>query len=215
MTPVQEGRNIHPGQHEQFHWLTVTGDFYLRNLLSACPEIVMGRFVAIAARDSGTLTPEPGFDAKTGWRFDGDIAYSPRVEAPLALPHQHDGLEFPGFDEWFIFSDPPPNLGQIFEGNPFETFRPGPGSVLRFVGMLHFWLDNLDPLFALHFDWFWKQITWINPIAYVSDGADCLTFVSQDKELFERVRKAILAVAEGESRQTGFPAEIDYRPRQS
>jgi len=54
--------------------------------------------------------------------------------------------------------------------------------------------------FALHdttaqsiTDLFWKQMAWIQPESFISDGGTYLTFVSRNQDLFTAVHKALMS----------------------
>jgi hypothetical protein len=64
-------RQIHRGMHASYHWLTSTED-YSGTLLQVCPEIVVGRYVAVTSAD-GVCGPVP----------------HPFQDCPLVLELQH------------------------------------------------------------------------------------------------------------------------------
>jgi len=114
-----------------------------------------------------------------GWKSHGKIAYSPRAKHAEELPRE-------GWDEWYIFNDPP-DLGTSFlQENIFEV-PPGPGHLSVFVNYcfaLH--QPEIDSLTTL----FWQQMEWVRPESYVADS-DYLNFVSMNKALFASVHDGV------------------------
>jgi hypothetical protein len=166
------------GSQGLYDWLVTDQQF---DLLQVCPEVVLGKYVAITSIDSGQLVPTDKEKA-AGWENRGRIAYSPKVDSVEDLPRD-------GWDEWYIFGSPP-DLGTSHLGeNIFEVPQePGHVSVLvNYCFALH--SPGLKSLIAL----FWEQIDRIQPESYMADS-DYLNFVSMDKTLFARVRDAVTAL---------------------
>jgi hypothetical protein len=104
---------------------------------------------------------------------------------------QRDGPDEPGFDEWYLFTDQTHDLGEEIEGNPWEPENaPRRGRRLVFVTYISFSLHDSGASGALP-EWFWNQMAWINPESYVSDGMDCLTFLSREESTFELVLRRL------------------------
>jgi len=64
-------------------------DHRLREFLSLCPAVILGRHIAITwPVDSGCFKPSEADPRPPGWRSAGGIAYSPRhgVRSPCCLP---------------------------------------------------------------------------------------------------------------------------------
>ena len=76
-------------------WLVTDENF---DLLELCPEIVLGKYVAITSVDSGSLISTDK-ETAAGWQSRANIAYSPKVENVGDLPRE-------GWDEWYIFNTP-------------------------------------------------------------------------------------------------------------
>jgi hypothetical protein len=171
---------IHTGRNGKYFWL-VTEDC-LSDILSACPDVVIGRYLAVTSFDSGPLYLSDAEKA-AGWESRGGIAYSPRVKSVNDLPHDDS------YDEWYVFNDVP-DLGKLYHPramNPFED-PPGQGEVLAVVNyhlLLHFSEDRTVA------DLFWKQMDWIAPLTYLADCQTNLTIVSTDKSLIESAREAL------------------------
>ena len=78
--------SIWVGSENGYEWLVATCS--LGDLLSVCPEIVLGKFVAVTAFDSAPLVPTEE-ERANGWDSQFGIAYSPRVADPKAVPHDN------------------------------------------------------------------------------------------------------------------------------
>jgi hypothetical protein len=169
------------GSHGAYLWLT-TGQHDLNGLLQRCPQVLLGKYIAVTSLDSGPLelTDE---EKRAGWQSRNEIAYSPQIQSPEGLPYG----ECAGFDEWYVFESPF-DLGQLWHGNVFEAPLTS-GHVSTFVNFLDFAPHNseVEDLVSL----FWKQLDWIQPESYIADGNAFLTFVTRGKDLFGAVRQAL------------------------
>jgi hypothetical protein len=166
------------GSEGLYEWLVSDQQF---DLLQLCPEIVLGKYVAVTSIDSGFLVPNEK-DRAAGWQSRGKIAYSIQIKSVEEIPSA-------GWDEWYIF-DKPVDLGTSHLGeNIFEVPQEqGHVSVLVNYGFaLH--PPERSSLATL----FWPQIARIGPESYVADN-DYLTFVSVNKNLFAGVRDAVKAL---------------------
>jgi len=163
------------GEHGNYRWLT--GDYSLGDLLEQCPEIVLGRYVAITAFAGSPLTPTQG-ERALGWRQDGRVAWSPKVLPPSFPPYE-------GSDEWYVFHSP-----ASFE--PREIFV----NLGKFG--LHdpdYLLENREPTWDRGLlvaeiernqgiqERFWSQLALIQPESYLADGYE-LIFATSNQELF-------------------------------
>jgi hypothetical protein len=150
-------------------------------LLQICPEVALGKYIAITSIDSGTLVPTDEEKAD-GWESRGQIAYCPKVESVESLPRA-------GYDEWYIFGSPAALSTSHLAENVFEVPQ-GQGHVSVLVNYC-FALDRpeMKDLATL----FWQQIEWIRPESYVADG-EYLNSVSVNKTLFATVRVAVKAL---------------------
>ena len=167
------------GSQGSYEWLSTDENF---DLLELCPDIVLGKYVAVTSMDSGQLIPTDK-ETAAGWQGRAKIAYSPKIESAQDLPRA-------GWDEWYIF-DTLTDLGTShLAENIFEVPQEaGHVSVLVNYGFaLHppERSNNLAPLF-------WEQLARIRPESYVADN-DFLTFVSMNKSLFASVRDAMKAL---------------------
>lgn len=165
------------GLHGAYEWLVTDENF---DLLQLCPEVVLGKYVAITSVDSGWLRPTDK-ETAAGWQSLEKIAYSPKIENVQDVPHD-------GYDEWYIF-DTPTDLGTShLEENIFEVpQQDGHLSVFVNYGFALHPRERADKhLVAL----FWEQIARIRPESYVADN-DYLTFVSGNKLVFASVLDAV------------------------
>ncbi|HEY3455634.1 MAG TPA: hypothetical protein VGK64_13600 [Bryobacteraceae bacterium] len=184
-------RRIYRGSHGEYHWLTSTED-YSGTLLRLCPEIVIDRYVAVTSVDSGVLRLRDE-DLARGWRTHGGIGYSPLIRDSEEVPHQYDGPDALGYDEFYVFGSPC-GLGERMHGNLFEEqFAPAPGRVVVFVSLAAFVLHDPKPAVESLLELFWPQLERLRPESYVADGTQCLTFVSRRKELVKRLHERLEA----------------------
>jgi hypothetical protein len=167
------------GLQGDYEWLVTDDDF---DLLELCPEVVLGKYVAVTSVDSGEFLPADE-ETASGWQSRGRIAYSPKIKNAEDVPHD-------GWDEWYIF-DNPTNLGTSHLADNIFEVPQEQGHVSVFVNYC----------FALHppergaglADLFWPQIERIRPESYVADN-DYLTFVSMNKALFANVHNAVKTI---------------------
>jgi hypothetical protein len=167
------------GSQGPYEWLVTDADF---DLLELCPDIVLGKYVAISSIDSSEFVPTDE-ETANGWQSRGRIAYSPKIKNVEDVPHG-------GWDEWYIF-DNPTDLGTSHLAENIFEVPQEQGYVSVFV--------NYG--FALHpservglIDLFWPQMVRLRPESYVSDN-DYLTFVSMNRALFANVHDAVKAIA--------------------
>jgi hypothetical protein len=168
------------GSEGLYEWLVSDQQF---DLLQLCPEVVLGKYVAITSTDSGSLAPTEA-ETTAGWQSRGKIAYSPQVQSVEEIPAA-------GWDEWYIF-DKPVDLGTShLAENIFEVPQEqGHLSVLVNYGFALHPPERKDKHLAALF---WEQIARIRPESYVADN-DYLTFVSGNKLLFAGVLNAVKAL---------------------
>ena len=154
------------GSQGLYEWLVTDQQF---DLLQACPEVALGKYIAITSIDSSPLLPTDE-EAAVGWKTRGEIAYSPKIQDIKGLPRA-------GWDEWYVF-DNLTDLGTShLEDNVFEVPQEH-GHVSVFVNYcfaLH--QPEMKDLAAL----FWQQIERIRPESYVADN-DYLNFVCSEPD---------------------------------
>jgi hypothetical protein len=167
------------GTHGSYEWLC-TRDNGIDDLLHACPQAVVGKFVAVTSFDSGPLALSDVENA-SGWEARENIAYSPAVVDVATLPHDL-------YDEWYV-STSPMNLGNLAPPgkNIFES-SVGEGELFTFVNFGGFALHRADDTSLA--DLFWKQLDAIRCELYIADG-DFLTIVCADKKLFSEILQGL------------------------
>ena len=166
------------GFEDGYEWLVAT--YSLGDLLNVCPQLVIGRFVAVTAFDSGSLVLTQQ-EVADGWNSKSGIAYSPKISDLKSLPYDNC------YDEWYVF-DARTEIGTLAEqgGNIFEPLNKD--TVSQFVNYhLGLHLEEQEPLAQL----FWIQIHRLQPIVYLADCQSYSTVVSKDKELFTIIREGI------------------------
>ena len=167
------------GSNGVYEWLVTDQQF---DLLRACPNVLLGKYLAITSFDSGALILSEE-ERVAGWESRSKIAYSPKIQDVLSVPREQ-------YDEWYIFNSPV-ELGTSHLGeNLFEVpQREGHLSVFVNYGFaLH------PPERASLADRFWSQMERIRPESYLADN-DYLTFVSTNRPLFARVLDAVTALS--------------------
>jgi len=168
---------LHVGSQGGYEWLVTDNSF---DLLQLCPEIVLGKHIAITSIDSGELEPNEK-ETASGWRSHEGIAYSPKIQNIEEVPRE-------GWDEWYVFNDPTDLGTSHLQENIFEAPR-GQGHVSVFVNYcfaLH--LPAMKDIATL----FWEQMGWVQAESYVADS-NYLNFVSMNKALFASVHHAVKA----------------------
>ena len=180
------------GSHGQYQWLTMV-DRDITSLLSICPEVVVGKYLAVTRIDGGSLrltheeksagwwTAEDGkvFQG-TSWsppeyRDDWKIAYSPRITSIHGLPNETHDECCAGFDEWHVFEQQVP-AGEM------EAF-------VNWVGFRFY-----DPIYEWCTNRFWNQMLRIQPESYIADGT-VFTVVTRNPVLFDRITSGFLRTA--------------------
>lgn len=165
------------GSRGCYFWLT-SADHDLDYLLTSCPQIFLGKYLAVTSFDSGSLVPNED-EVVAGWECRGGIAYSPKIESVEKLPHDL-------YDEWYLLGVPR-DLGNLFEGNVFETSMQI-GQVAAFVNFGGFSLHSHEMKDLA--DLFWLQLELIRPESFIADGG-LLNFVTCDEQLFAAVCAAL------------------------
>jgi hypothetical protein len=166
------------GSQGVYQWLVTDERF---DLLQLCPEVVLGKYVAVTSIDSSELVPTDN-ETVAGWQSHEKIAYSPKIQHAKELPRE-------GWDEWYIFNDPTDLGTSHLQENIFEVPRER-GHLSVFVNYcfaLH--QPEMESIAIL----FWQQMHWVRPESYVADN-DYLNFVSMNKALFTGVHDAVKAL---------------------
>ncbi len=159
------------GAHGTYRWLATEQS--LDDLLTLCPGLVAGMYLAVTSFDSGSYHPSEE-ETANGWDLRNGIAYSPRIENPSAVPRE-------GWDEWYLF-DHPVDLGGLATrgSNPF-TSELIHGHVHAFV----------NSAFSPHRDdsdsmapYFWRQFDWICPRSYIAECDYFLLLITDNAGVF-------------------------------
>ncbi len=177
------------GTHGPYRWLVSTAH-YLGPVVKRYPQLVLDRYLAVTATDSGPahLTAK---QAAAGWEVKKGIAYSPRLKSTDQLPdHQLHGEEVAGFDEWYVFTTLA-DLGELSSGNVFTDMQPG--RTLVFANYFGFMLDTTDQGNQDIVTQFWKQFDLLQPESWLADTRECFTLVSSNEEIFQAVYQGLEA----------------------
>jgi hypothetical protein len=167
------------GSEGLYEWLVTDQQF---DLVQLCPEVVLGKYVAITSIDSSSLVPTEK-ETAAGWQSREKIAYSPQL-------HSNEEISSAGWDEWYIF-DKPVDLGTShLAENIFEAPQEQ-GHVSVFV---NYGFAPYPPERAKLGTLFWPQMARLHPESYVADN-DYLTFVSANKALFASVLAAVKSLS--------------------
>ena len=98
------------GSRDSYEWLVTDEDF---DLLELCPEIVLGKYLAVTSIDSSQLIPTEKEKA-AGWQSRANVAYSPKINNGEDVPRD-------GWDEWYIFNTPTDLGNSHLAENIFEV----------------------------------------------------------------------------------------------
>jgi hypothetical protein len=94
------------GSTNGYRWLVST-DRQL-DVLECCPDVVLGKYVAITSFDSGQLGLTEA-QRSAGWVSQEEIAYSPQIQNANIVPQAY-------FSELYVFGTPT-NLGVLADPN--------------------------------------------------------------------------------------------------
>jgi hypothetical protein len=161
---------MNEGKTHNYYWIE-GNKFDLHDLVRKCPELLIGKTVAITAFDSGPLSPndeEKGF----GWYSKEDVFYAPKISDPEKLPYEQ-------YDEWYIFDelkefkpiDVFVNYGSFFLRDPSYQLK-GIDPTWDKIGLQH----QIDGQREMQ-EKFWGYVCQIKPRSFVMDG-DCFIFGS-------------------------------------
>lgn len=183
-----EGVPFTVGLHGDYQWLVT--EEYMDDLLRLCPEIVLGKYVAITSIDSGSFVPNKE-EKLSGWETRDGIAYSPMVSNVESLPREN-------WDEWYVFNQPF-RLGRLVAQEKNIFAEPiSDEEVCVFVNFNmglhradHEGLTNL----------FWHQLARLRPQTYIAESDYHLTLVSSDEEIFAVAHQALRELNGGSSKE--------------
>jgi len=181
------------GSHGDYQWLSMI-DCDISTLLRLCPDVVLGKYLAITSIDSGALCLTDQEKAE-GWRTDDAarvftgrswsgpeyhddcrVAYSPRVTSIHGLPNETHNECCGGFNEWYVFEQLP-NYTEMEVFVNWGGFRLG------------------EPKYEEWEDRLWDQLTRLAVESCIVDG-NYFTFATRNKALFAGVLAAFSASGE-------------------
>jgi hypothetical protein len=171
------------GSHGEYDWLTTGHE--IGEFLELCPEVVLGKHLAVTALDSGVLRLNER-EISLGWKSTDGIGYSPRVNSIPDLPHLNHPDLCSAYHEWYVF-ETDVCLGKRSDAHPL-VMPPQAGIVEVFVNCF---FRIHDPYFRAFTDPFWNQLERIRPVSYIADGDSCLTFVTRDRPFFAAARERL------------------------
>jgi hypothetical protein len=150
---------IRTGAHAGYRMLDWNNgcDVNLGAFVRQVPEIVMGRYVAIAWSDSARYNLS-ATEIELGWQYVDDLALSPLITDIAQLPS-------PGFDEWYVFERLPDRtkLSKFRSAIAFQPFADGAEA-----------------------DEFWSQIEDLQPEHALLGACPSLLLITRDVAVFER-----------------------------
>lgn len=166
-------RLLKTGSTNGYDWIVSAGKW--DGVLELCPEIVLGKYLAITSLDSGplVLTEE---QQSAGWRSQGGVAYSPAIEHIRMVPHEY-------FSEFYVFSRPT-SLGVL--ADPHRNLFESAMQESQVHAFVNFDFGLHDPEYAAIIKMFWQQLGWIKAESYVAMN-DYVTFVTARRELFAKM----------------------------
>ena len=168
---------LQTGSAVGYQWIVSTDR--QTNVLGCCPDIVLGKYVAITSFDSGPLrlTEE---QRSAGWISRGGIAYSPKIHHVNLVPQAY-------FSESYVFVAPP-DLGVLADPNRniFQA-EMQQGQVQAFV---NFDFGFHDAEYADLANMFWQQLGWMKAESYVAEN-DYLIFATTNPKVFTAVSEAL------------------------
>jgi hypothetical protein len=169
------------GSRGRYQWV-MSDQHFIGDIVRLCPAVLLGRYLAVTSTDSGE--PKWWVEKLPGWECLGGVGYSPCLESTEGILYQIHGRENAGFDEWYTF-ETRADLGEVIVNeNPWnEESRSRPGRIVALVN--HFFSPDLPD--DVRSSVFWDQLERIQPESYISDGAECVTFVSRNADLFQSV----------------------------
>ncbi len=171
---------LQTGSTNGYQWLVSTDRQV--DVLECCPDVVLGKYVAITSFDSGPLglTEE---QKSAGWVSRGEIAYSPEIRHVNMVPQVY-------FSELYVFGAPT-NLGVLADPNKniFES-EMQQGQVHAFV---NFDFGFHDPEYATLARMFWQQLGWMKAESYLAEN-DYQILVTANPKVFAPVYEALRQV---------------------
>lgn len=145
------------GKRDDYFWIEWQ-EAFLSDLISAFPQIVIGKYLINTSFDSGSLTLGDE-EIKQGWSKYNELALSSPIQNVLNVPKCN-------YDEWYIFNSP----------TTFENYE-------VFINYYRFSLQDFLPEFH---ERFWQQIKHLSPETFLAEG-DYLICVTKNQSLFNQI----------------------------
>ena len=145
------------GKHGNYFWVEWS-DCFLKDLLSAFPQIVLDKYMVNTSFDSGSLTLAPE-EKEKGWRKYNELVLSPPIVDVTDIPNDQ-------YDEWYVFTSP----------TTFENYE----AFINYGGF------SLQDYLAEHQERFWQQLEHLAPESFLAEG-DNLICVTNNKSLFNEI----------------------------
>lgn len=154
---------MNEGKTHNYYWIE-GNEFDLHDLVTRCPQLLIGKTVAITAFDSGPLTPNDE-EKVYGWYSKDEVLYAPNIINPEKLPYAE-------YDEWYIFDelkefkpkDAFVNYGAFFLRDPSYQLQ-GIDPTWDKIGLQH----QINSQKELQ-EQFWNYVCLIQPRSFVMDG---------------------------------------------
>lgn len=165
---------IYAGAAGRYLWLqSPMPRLFMCNVIDRFPEIVLGKFVAVASLDSTSYNPSDE-EIRKGWVRRGTLAISPRITSKDEVPPFE-------FTECLVFPD-----------------MPSCGSVEPFVNYVPFHLSDRESAEPVEFQIelrrrFWIQVEALAPESYLAEGTE-LILVTRIVPLFSRTHSYVGAI---------------------
>jgi len=149
-----------------YHVITWTDGFdqSLASLITDCPELVLGKRIAIVACDGGPYQPDQAEMAK-GWTMQGGLVISPSVQSIADLPT-------PGFDEWYVYEDEIPHEQLVASVN-------------------HYRFSVLDEQ-SEQAQVFWSQVRHFQPLHVLGAGGGYMFALSRSEHIHRQLQKLFI-----------------------
>lgn len=168
------------GFRDSYEWLVTDEDF---DLLELCPEIVLGKYLAVTSIDSSQLIPTRKRRQLVGRAV--------RMLLTVRRSTMVKTCRVTGGTNGISSTLRPTSATAILQKTSFEVPQePGHLSVFVNYGFALHPPERADLTLTRMF---WAQMTRIQPESYVADNDD-LTFVSANKTIFASVRDRVTAL---------------------
>lgn len=163
------------GQHGSYWWLS-SADGRMWSVLSAMPDLVVGKYVVVTAFDAGPLQLTET-ERRAGWRQSGKAAVSPLVVDPDMIPSDAT------YDEWYVFEDAVPSFEGVESFVNFGFSPVSPGAMASYPAQDSVARRAVEERQAQ----FWATLERLHPFLYLSEG-QVLTLATTSESVRERAR---------------------------